>query len=456
MSSNKNKLTSITEAKAHSFFRSAKIRGTLPCDLITGFHLVKLNDNSGSWRYRYTDDLGKRRVATIGPYSEYKPVQAAEIALNWSQKDSDPLKTKKTKQTAAIKREKIAQQRTLRNYLEKDYRRYMDSWKPESAKTNEQRFNKHFSDILDKDMTTINRADIRAWQEQAEQRGLAYSTIQRTYSALKALLNHATENEVVPENPLNKVKLTPPKKEEQERLTSNQNKEDRRILTRDELEGIFKGLELFAKDLRAKRNRSIQHGKKHLTTLDDVGLPHWFIPFLHLALHTGLRPGDIYSLTWEELNINFGRLTKHPEKTTSKAIRSGKKPALIDMPLNQAILSTMKTWHSQQGKPDRGLVFPSERTGRQMDKNAHDKPWTSVKKFGEINPKLNFYAFRHHFISTLVKIGMPLLTIAKLVGHKSVDMIQEHYGHLCELQACEAVNILADSLSVSDKGAASI
>src|SRR5690606_34113486 len=111
---------------------------------------------------------------------------------------------------------------------------------------------------------------------------------------------------------------------------------------------------------------------------------------------TGLRPGDIYTLTWQELNIRFGRLTKICEKT-SHAARREKKPAVVDMKLNPTIKDIMAGWHRDQGCPDDGLVFPSPVTGGEMDGQAHRKPWNSVKELGGIDTGLNFYALRHHF-----------------------------------------------------------
>lgn len=449
----RTKITSITDNKAELFLGKATERQTLSCELITGFHLVKLS-KGGSWRYRYKDDSGKIRVATIGRSPGMLASVAAEKARTWNEAEQDPLKEKTKKRQDAKLEAAIASQRTIRNYLENDYARYMDSWSAASAKMTYQRFNNHFGEFLDRDMTTLTRMDVRSWQSWIEAKGLRYPTIQRSYTSLKSLLNHAASNEVIPANPLEKVRLAPPSKSVQDEIINNPKKAERRMLSEDEMRGILDGLECFADDLKVKRARSIKHGKKHLLDLSGLAYPHWFIPFTHLAIHTGLRTGDLYSLTWDELNINFGRLRKLPEKTTGKAVRAGKKPAMVDIPLNDRIKDIMNTWHKQQGSPEAGLVFPSPVTGKRMDKGAHNKPWAAVKAFGGIQEGLNFYAFRHHFISTLVSKGVPLLTVAKLAGHKSTDMIQEHYGHLCKVQAIDALDILASTVEPKKNGGA--
>lgn len=450
MSKQNPKLTSITEAKAAEFVKTAALRKSLACQNITGFHLTRLAKGA-SWRYRYTDLAGKVRVATIGSYSEMKAEQAAQRALDWIFDNSDPLAEKKSQQATAKKEAALAEQRSIRKYLRRDYARYMESWSEVSAETNTRRFENHFKAFLDRDMTTITREDIRAWEAQMEAKGSSYATIKRTYGAFKSLLNHAAANDVIPENPIAKVKLTPPSKEVQSQIVNDPLKSQRRMLTKEEKAGLYKALNAFSDEIRAQRSRSIKHGKKHLPDLSDRVYPHWFVPFTLLAYHTGLRTGDLFSLTWDELNVKFGRLRKMPEKTTGKAIRSGRKPAVVDVTLSADIKQTMSTWHKEQGKPDTGYVFPSPVTGRRMDKNAHDKAWKQVKALAGIDSGLTFYALRHNFISQLISEGIPPLTVAQMVGHKSADMIEQHYGHLCAARASDAMDIMAASFRIYDE-----
>jgi len=295
-------------------------------------------------------------------------------------------------------------------------------------------------------MSTIDKADIDDWQRQQEKKGRAYTTIRRSYGALKTLLRKAVQDQILDADPLAKHKLLEPTLKDQASTKSDPKKSERRLLTDTEIQGIHTGLELFAEEIRQQRRNSRKHGKPHLPDLDKVHYPHWFIPFCHLALHTGLRPGDLYSLTWKELNIPFARLTKVCEKT-SHAARRERKPAVVDMKLNPAIKTIMASWHKDQGVPQGGLVFPSPVTGRQLDQQAHKKPWGHVKRLAELPAGLNFYALRHHFISALLAAGVPIFTVAKLAGHKGVEMILQHYGHLCPDQAAEALDIVAKSIA---------
>ena len=442
-------LTTITLAKASSFLKQAQVREVLSCKNIPGFHLMKIS-TGGVWRYRYSDNTGKRRVATVGKYSHIKPEAAAEIVHDWVIKGIDPLADKTDRRQMARKAVTDAARRTLRHYLETYYKPHMErSWKYENAKATYGRLMKHFAPLLDRDMASIDKADIDIWQREIEGQDRTYTTVKRTYGALKTLLRHAVHNDVIYADPLAKHKLLEPKLKDQESAKYDPKQSERRLLAHDEISAIHKGLDLFAEEIRRQRRNSREHGKPSLPDLELLNYPHWFIPFCLLALHTGLRPGDLYTLKWEELNLTFGRLTKVCEKT-AHAARRQRKPTVVDLKLNGTIKAVMGDWHKDTGNPTSGLVFPSPVTGLTMGRQAHRKPWKRVKELGGLPDTLNFYSLRHHFISALLAAGVSVFMVAKLVGHKGPEMILEHYGHLCPDQAAEALDIVARSVAATN------
>src|SRR5690606_19833307 len=87
----------------------------------------------------------------------------------------------------------------------------------------------------------------------------------------------------------------------------------------------------------------------------------------------------------------------------------------------------LEQWAEQKNNPQTGLIFASERTGGLMDKKAYLRHWRRVKELAGVRPDIDFYCYRHNFISDKVSKGFPLLAIAKLVGHKTTAMIAKHY-----------------------------
>jgi len=420
-------------------------RLALWCERITGFHLLKTKAG-GSRRYRYQDRLGRRRVATLGRYPAKSPAAASEEALTCLNEKRDALAEQERERMQARQEAELAKTRTLRNYLDGPYSRHQSRKK--TGDETLRRIAYAFADWLDRDIATLTAADVRTWQEAREKAGRAHASLQREFSAIKTLLNHATRQDppVLEHNPLARVALERPAANARTRQLSEKREAARRLLTDTEIQALHAGLEGFAAELRAQRRNSRTHGRAYLPDLDLVAYPHWTIPFTYCALYTGVRPGDLYTLTWEEFNVTFGRLVKTPEKT-----RHHPDPARIVMDLPKAPTQIMHGWWEQQGKPQAGLVFPSPETGIQLDKKAHLRGWTRIKRLGGLPPDLAFYALRHHFVSALVAAGVPLLTVARLVGHKSASMIERNYGHLCPVAARDA--LAAFSATVAPAGA---
>ena len=430
--------TSITDAQARTFLNSAAEREQLHCSRIVGFHLVKLKTGA-SWRLRYHDTAGKRRTATIGNYPAMGPAAAAEKAVPLRNERRDVLAERAEQKATAIDAEARAKQRTLRTYLEGTYAQHQARKKSGDATLATLRSN--FADWLDRDMAGLTRTDVETWQRKREEAGRQHATLQRAYGALRTLLRHAVQKGVLDVHPLADVQLERPTDDQNAQQHGDARIQQRRQLTDAEIQQLHTGLQAFDAELRQQRRNSRAHGKPHLPDLDRVAFAHWFVPFAHVALYTGLRPGDIYSLTWLEANVPFKRVTKVPEKT-----RHHPRPAQIVMTMPEPLHDVLQRWWKQQGKPQTGLVFPAADGGR-MTKKAHLRAWRRVRRLGGLPDTLDFYNLRHHFVSTLVAAGVPLLTVARLVGHKGTAMIESTYGHLVPKAAADAMALLTASVA---------
>lgn len=443
---------SFTSDQARKFAKTAEPGAILTDKNNVGFQLY-MNKETPVWRYRYSDPVtGKRHIVVIGTFSwgENSPGLTLPAALaiydDWVSSDRGPKHERAKKKAAAIAAEEAAQrekaagkQRTLAGYLAHGYPARLRGKRGEGYATI-QRIEAAFPDLLDRDLLTITKMDIYEWQDKREALGRQRATLIRDYGGLKKAVKSAFEDKIIPVNPLADVKLKPPSFEQQKAIHAEGKKDDRRPLTADEMRALFKGLQAFDAEIREGRRNSRKHGKAYLPDLDGVAFAHWFIPFTHLALHTGLRVGDLFSLRWgSELNLTFGNLTKVPEKTLHNA-----NPARIVMPLNTVIRKMMGEWWEQCGKPESGLVFPSERIpGQQLSKTAHNKPWISVKKLGGLPDDLVFYALRHHFASKLIMQGVPVKTVATLLGHKNSMMVESTYAHLIPSHAAGVLEAFA-------------
>lgn len=450
------KNTSITEAAAATFITDNPERATMFCKDLPGFYLIKLK-HGGAWRYRYQSITGARRTATIGKYPQMLPNAAAKIARGWRDDYTDPLKDAEHRQATKLSEHAAAELRTLGSYIDGGYAAHMATWEEYLSRSNTGRLKGHFAHLLSRDMATLCKADIDAWA--ISHRGkLAHTTLRRNWASLRALLNTAVADGLLEANPLAGYKSLPSATaEERSREADDPGRQKRRALTDAEITAILEGLDSFADEIRAERRSSRAHGKEYLTDLDNVRYPHWFIPFCLLALHTGLAPSDLRSMTWEHLNVTFGQIRKARHKTVHLLRKPNGRPAQMTIRLNDDIQEVMRAWQSDCmqvtgiTESPTNLVFPPKRPGAtQRDAKSHMRHWARVKALAGLDDDLlDFYSLRHNFISRLVMAGVPLLTVAQLVGHKSATMIERHYAHLCPEQAGRAMNIIADQIRQS-------
>jgi integrase len=82
----------------------------------------------------------------------------------------------------------------------------------------------------------------------------------------------------------------------------------------------------------------------------------------------------------------------------------------------------------QGGQPV--LIF-STIEGGHLSPNGISRSWRPTCKARKL-PRVQFHALRHTHVSTLIRAGVDLLTISRRVGHSSVAMTADVYGHLVD------------------------
>jgi len=155
-----------------------------------------------------------------------------------------------------------------------------------------------------------------------------------------------------------------------------------------------------------------------------------------LALHCGLRAGEIFSLTWGDVDMARGVLILRNTK-------SGKTRAAFMTEDVAAMLAT-----KAHRNPD-DLVFPSSKGGRivQISETFNRTVTALGLNNGVTDPrqKVVFHTLRHTFASWLVEQSVDLYTVKELMGHSTLAMT-ERYSHLAPDTLRRAVRALEASM----------
>lgn len=144
-----------------------------------------------------------------------------------------------------------------------------------------------------------------------------------------------------------------------------------------------------------------------------------------IALHTGLRPSEMYALKRDRIDRSR-RLISIPQTKNGKARH---------IPLNTEAMAAF-TELLQRPSPE-GWVFVTM-DGERLRGYKH---WfVRAVKTAAIR-EFTWYCLRHTFASRLVMAGVNLRTVAELMGHKTIQMTMR-YAHLAPEHNLAAVERL--------------
>ncbi|OBJ50203.1 tyrosine-type recombinase/integrase [Mycobacterium asiaticum] len=197
-----------------------------------------------------------------------------------------------------------------------------------------------------------------------------------------------------------------------------------------------------------------------LTRLLDAAKSSRYHPALVLCAATGLRRGELMALKWSDVNLNAGTLTVRGtvarvdgklQTTEPKSARSRRV-----VPLPDPLVTMLKTHRTTQKQErlkaanvwtDSGLVFPTE-LGTPCDPRSFLRVVeVAAAKAGLVN--VGIHTLRHSAGTAWLENGVHIKQVADLLGHSSISITGDIYGHGSEDGARRAVEGLVGTLGLS-------
>ncbi|KIE28161.1 integrase [Streptomyces sp. MUSC 125] len=186
---------------------------------------------------------------------------------------------------------------------------------------------------------------------------------------------------------------------------------------------------------------------------------HRLHALFELALHTGLRKGELLGLRWEDLNLdastaairrtlqrtNAGGLTTLPTKTRASERR-------IALPAR--CLQSLKLQREQQQREreaagtawqDSGHVFTTAQ-GSAIDPTNLTRAFLTLLRSAGLR-RIRFHDLRHSTATLLLEQGVELVVIKELLGHAHIGVTATVYAHVRLRLQREAMTALGDALN---------
>jgi len=356
--------------------------------------LRKPRTAGGSWSYRIdtdADDLGRRRQREVGGFRTKREAQAAlNDALSGSQRGTY-----------------VAPSRTT-------VRQFLDEWH-EGSKTElgvtawtnyGQIIRRNVQPYLgSKRLTDLSPLDVKRWHGKLLENGrkdggpLAVASVKLAHRILHRALADAVRWNLIAINPATGVRA--PKGESKEM-------------------NVWTAVE----------------ASRFLDAMSDDRLAAVWT----LALHTGLRRGELAGLRWTDVDLKAGTLTVAQQRTTANhaiVVTTPKAKSQRQLLLAPATTAALKAHRRHQRKErlalgpawtDSGYVFVDE-AGVEYHPHRFTKMFEKAVAEAGV-PKIRLHDTRHTMATLALEAGVHPKVVQEQLGHSTISVTLDTYSHV--------------------------
>jgi integrase len=155
---------------------------------------------------------------------------------------------------------------------------------------------------------------------------------------------------------------------------------------------------------------------------------HYKIAYL-TAFQTGLRAGELWGLQWGDIDWNSKKIYVRHTPWKGKLTTPKTKNAIRNVDISDTLLHELKIWKLACPVSKFDLVFPSA-NGKIA--NHHNfltySFYPALRRAGLRH--VNFHSIRHTNVSMRIQAGQNAKYISKQIGHSSIKITFDTYGHL--------------------------
>lgn len=153
-----------------------------------------------------------------------------------------------------------------------------------------------------------------------------------------------------------------------------------------------------------------------------------------LAIHTGLRRGELLALRWGDVDLDTGKLTVQRSLAADGSFNPPKrKSSRRTVRLTQRAVSALRDHRKgqlEEGTSSGGLVF-TNKAGNVVDgNNLYYRDWRRVLKRAGLDTASTFHTCRHTFATALLRANVHPKQVQEALGHSTITQTLDTYSHL--------------------------
>lgn len=158
-----------------------------------------------------------------------------------------------------------------------------------------------------------------------------------------------------------------------------------------------------------------------------------------VAFYAGLRRGELAALMWEDIDLATGVIrVRRGWDAIEGEITPKSRNGVRKVPITPQLRDYLDQ-HKLDSTTDR--VFGSLRNVRTMADRA-SKAWAKAKL-----ERLTLHGARHAYASLMIAAGVNAKALSTFMGHSSIQVTYDKYGHLMPGSEDEAADLLAQYLA---------
>lgn len=264
---------------------------------------------------------------------------------------------------------------------------------------------------------------------------LSPATINSIRTTLNVLLNAAVDSNMISRNPAKRTKRI------------KQEKSEIPALSKDQLANLI--------ELASQQDYIYTNAKcKYNENEGSRYLRECYYRLLILEAATGMRKGEIYALSWDDVDLKNGTLYIHRNlQRTSEGltIYSPKNNKGRKITIDNDTLDKISEWKDMQddyaekyaGIFDNkyNLLFTNS-FGNPIDNTNYQKRyWNKLAEAAQLPKGFRWYDLRHTHATLLLSNGVPIKVVSERLGHSTVQMTMNIYYKFLPNQQGSAADV---------------
>jgi len=181
---------------------------------------------------------------------------------------------------------------------------------------------------------------------------------------------------------------------------------------------------------------------------------------IYLAIHTGMRKGELAGLRWQDVDLKTGIISvrqgvKHDRKNKTYVTGSTKtETAMRSIPVDASSIAELRRHKARQAQErlefgaayeDNGLVF-TRPGGPILCLNGVSTQFNNLVKKSGIDRR-TFHDLRHTFASICISQKVNIKALSQYLGHAEISITLDTYGHLLPGDKEEIANTIGAYLA---------